>query len=222
MDNIKKIISAALIMLTLSGVAPAQTDSVTYKGPKTSDYPRHELGVSYGLFPIIGVVPYGKYEKYKDLHPFIQGDIIWSGSANVYYRCWFNRHNSLSLDFSWAMYKHQSRLATDINGNDFYHSPTDIRYYRNTYVHYFSVQFGYNVHYYTTEKVTLYSSLFVGFTTYYYGDLYPVEDKHSGYSFAPSLHVNFLGLSVGKNNAATFELGYGTQGVLKFGYNYRF
>ena len=113
MDNVKKIISAALIMLTLSGVAPAQTDSMTYKGPKTSDYPRHELGVSYGLFPIIGVVPYGKYEKYKDLHPFIQGDIIWSGSANVYYRCWFNRHNSLSLDFSWAMYKHQSRLATD-------------------------------------------------------------------------------------------------------------
>jgi hypothetical protein len=38
----------------------------------------------------------------------------------------------------------------------------------------------------------------------------------------PSTHVTFVGVSVGKDNAANFELGFGTQGLLNVGYSHRF
>ena len=38
----------------------------------------------------------------------------------------------------------------------------------------------------------------------------------------PSSHVTFLGISLGKDNAANIELGFGTQGILNVGYSRKF
>jgi hypothetical protein len=38
----------------------------------------------------------------------------------------------------------------------------------------------------------------------------------------PSSHITFFGISVGKDNAANFELGFGTQGILNMGYSLKF
>lgn len=38
----------------------------------------------------------------------------------------------------------------------------------------------------------------------------------------PAFHITFLGLQLGKKNAFNIELGYGTQGEIKLGYNYYF
>lgn len=38
----------------------------------------------------------------------------------------------------------------------------------------------------------------------------------------PSTHITLFGVSLGKDNAANFELGIGTQGFLNVGYSRRF
>jgi hypothetical protein len=219
MDNIRKSILAALILLALNGAVSAQTDSTPYKGPKTSEYPRHELGVSYGLFPIIGIAPFGRYRtftEFNDLCPFYEGQPVWSGSVNLQYHYHFNKHNALDLDVSWAMYKHQKMVAVENKYR-----------YGSPYLNFLSVMLGYSVHYYTTEKVSLYSSVYAGGTIYCIGTLWTNYGNYEGgespvMTLKGALHVNIMGIRVGKNNAATFELGFGTQGVLKFGYSYQF
>lgn len=223
MNNIQKIISAALIILGMIGAAPAQTDSTAYQGSKTRNYPRHEIGVSYGLFPVIGFANFGRFRTFsdfEDLCPYMERQPIWSGSVNLQYHCYFNKHNALDLDMSWAMYKHHQMVAVDKQYA-----------YGSPYLHFFSLMLGYSVHYFTTEKVTLYSSVYLGGTVYYIGTLlsnyYPEYDSYiMGESpvmtLKGAMHLNILGIRVGKNNAANFELGFGTQGVLKFGYSYQF
>ena len=219
MDSIKKYGLAALIVLGLNGLVPGQTDSISYH----SKYPKHELGISYGVFPIIGFVNFGEYRefrKFNDLCPFYENQPILSGSVNLQYHHYFNKYNALDIDVSWAMYKHHNMIAVE---NQYK--------YGNEYLHFISAQIGYSIHFLHKEKVTLYSSVYLGGTIYYIGTLWDHYDIQTGefimavspvMTLKPALQINFIGIRVGKHNAANFELGFGTQGVLKCGYSYRF
>lgn len=223
MDSIKRIISAGLIVLSMNGVLPAQTDSAEYQGSKREKYPRHEIGVSYGFLPVIGVFAFGEFRTFRDfddLCPYREHQPIWSGSVNLQYHCYFNKYNALDLDVSWAMYKHHKMEAVE-----------NMYAYRSPYLHFISVMLGYSVHYFTTEKISLYSSVYVGGTVYCIGSLWMNYNSQTAtYEIGKSpvmtlkgaMHVNILGIRIGKRNAANIELGFGTQGVLKIGYNYQF
>lgn len=188
-----------------------------------SKYPKHELDISYGVFPIIGFVNFGEYRefrKFNDLCPFYENQPILSGSVNLQYHHYFNKYNALDIDVSWAMYKHHNMIAVE---NQYK--------YGSEYLHFISAQIGYSIHYLHKEKVTLYSSVYLGGTIYYIGTLWDHYDIQTGefimavspvMTLKPALQINFIGIRVGKHNAANFELGFGTQGVLKCGYSYRF
>ena len=187
--------------------------------PEILTYPKDEIQVSYGFLPIIGLFyPDGFWiiSDYYDVFPFEER--AWTQGVNVQYNRHFNKNNVLSVDFSWSSYKHKQKY---IDNYDF----------EWKHVNYFTLQIGYGVHYYTTKMISLYSSFYAGATFYCIGRMdgtpssstdeiiYP--DKFH-YIFRPALQVNFLGVRVGQRNAANFEIGFGTQGVLKVGYSYQF
>lgn len=98
--------------------------------------------------------------------------------------------------------------------------------YGNEYLHFISAQIGYSVHYLHKEKVTLYSSVYLGGTIYYIGTLWDYYDIRTGefigaarpvITLSPALQINFIGFRVGKHNAANIELGFSTQGILNVG-----
>lgn len=61
MDSIKKIISAGLIVLGMSGIAPAQTDSIQTAKPKSKISYYHALGVDYAFCPVASEQDNKKY-----------------------------------------------------------------------------------------------------------------------------------------------------------------
>lgn len=177
----------------------------------------------YGVFPIIGFANFGEYRVFRDfddLCPFLERQPILSGSVNLQYHYYFNRHSALDIDVSWAMYKHHNMIAVEN------------RYkYGNEYLHFISAQIGYSIHYLHKEKVTLYSSVYLGGTIYYIGTLWDYYDIRTGefigaarpvMTLNPALQINFIGFRVGKHNAANIELGFGTQGILNVGYSRKF
>ena len=89
MDSIKKIISAGLIVLGMSGIAPAQTDSIQPVKPKSKISYYHSIGVDYTLcpFPIEQ-----NNQKYYDM----------GARLHVLNGIQFNPWLILSLDFQFA------------------------------------------------------------------------------------------------------------------------
>ena len=160
------------------------------------------------------------FREFDDLCPFLEKQPILSGSVNLQYHHYFNKYNVLNIDVSWAMYKHHNMIAVENSYK-----------YGNQYLHFISAQIGYSIYYFHKGKVTLYSSVYLGGTLYYIGTLWDHYDTHYAeylmgtspvMTLKPALHINWVGIRIGEHNAATFELGFGTQGVLKFGYSYRF
>lgn len=209
----KKIFLFCLLLSAVSSAFAQQEE------PEIMTYPKDEIQVSYGFLPIIGLFyPDGFWiiSDYYDVFPFEER--AWTQGVNVQYNRHFNKNNVLSVDFSWSSYKHKQKY---IDNYDF----------EWKHVNYFTLQIGYSVHYYTTKMISLYSSFYAGATFYCIGRMdgtpssstdeiiYP--DKFH-YIFRPALQVNFLGVRVGQRNAANFEIGFGTQGVLKVGYSYQF
>lgn len=198
-------------------------DTVSLDEHIHSKYPKKELSISYGVFPIIGVFNFGEYRVFRefdDLCPFLEKQPILSGSVNLQYHHYLNKYNVLNIDVSWAMYKHHNMIAVENSYK-----------YGNQYLHFISAQIGYSIYYFHKGKVTLYSSVYLGGTLYYIGTLWDHYDTHYAeylmgtspvMTLKPALHINWVGIRIGEHNAATFELGFGTQGVLKFGYSYRF
>jgi len=221
MAKFKKYSLITLIILGLSGFASAQQDPSADFSQNPNKYPKHELGVSYGLFPVLGLVRFNEhriFSEFEDLCPYKERRPVWSGSVNLQYHCHFNKHNALDLHLSWAMYMHRQTVAVE---NKYY--------YLNQDLHFVTIQLGYSVHYYTSDKLSLYSSIYLGGTVYCIGDLgkgkpnYPAYDIDTDVAtLKPAVHVNFIGARIGKRNAANIEVGFGTQGVLKLGYSCHF
>ena len=91
-------------------------DTVSLDEHIHSKYPKKELSISYGVFPIIGVFNFGEYRVFRefdDLCPFLEKQPILSGSVNLQYHHYFNKYNVLNIDVSWAMYNHHNLIAVE-------------------------------------------------------------------------------------------------------------
>lgn len=226
MDSIKRIISAGLIVLAMNGVAPAQrqaqTNMAVTSSTKNGEYPKHEIEISYGIAPFVSPFYSGPFEDVvRDYHSIPE---IFLGSINLYYHLYFSKLHSLDVNLSWSAMKH---TAPDIYVRHYA--------YRNDYVHYLGLQAGYCIHFFNTEKISLYSSIYLGATLFLIGDGAYYEDGINHFTEIPNhyplknlrdlcfdFQINYLGIRIGKHNAANIELGFGSQGMLKIGYSYKF
>ena len=209
----KSLFTTAFLALLLmcGGVARGQ-DAISPQGEQTR---HHEVGVSYGCLPIsiFSLYPHsmdfwsdGWDEVAESFNPK-----PWVSCLNLHYSYHFNRFHSIIVTGNWFVMQHKS--------NSYSWTPL-LKYH-----HLVGLQVGYGITYFTKGVVSLYSTANVGFVV----DLGTPEVFASDYrvyglrpEIWPEFQVCLLGIRLGKANAANFELGFGTQGMLKIGYDYRF
>lgn len=223
MDSIKKYGLVGLIILGLNALAPAQQDNSIGFNQNKGSYPKHEIGLSYGFAPYVGTFYKGSFEDVSSSDYSSFRELLF-GSFNFQYHLLFNKLHGLDFNLTWSACKHTKPGSM-------------IRHYayKNEYVHYLSIQAGYSIHYFNTGMISLYSSIYLGATLFIIGDAAYYDDGINHFSEVPNdyplkkcydlgfgLQINYLGISIGKNNAANIELGLGTQGLLKIGYSYKF
>jgi len=209
----RALFTTALLALLLmcGGVARGQ-DAISPQGEQTR---HHEVGVSYGCLPIsiFSLYPHsmvfwsdGWDEVAESFNPK-----PWVSCLNLHYSYHFNRFHSIIVTGNWFVMQHES--------NSYSWTPL-LKYH-----HLVGLQVGYGITYFTKGVVSLYSTANVGFVvdlgtpggfvpSYLVGGLRP--------EIWPEFQMCLLGIRLGKANAANFELGFGTQGMLKIGYDYRF
>ena len=209
----RALFTTALLALLLmcGGVARGQ-DAISPQGEQTR---HHEVGVSYGCLPIsiFSLYPHsmdfwsdGWNEVAESFNPK-----PWVSCLNLHYSYHFNRFHSIIVTGNWFVMQYES--------NSYSWTPL-LKYH-----HLVGLQVGYGITYFTKGVVSLYSTANVGFVvdlgtpgvfvpSYLVGGLRP--------EIWPEFQVCLLGIRLGKANAANFELGFGTQGMLKIGYDYRF
>ncbi len=212
--RMKKLALCFLFLLILSSLTAQEETQLTSK-----DYFKHEIGISVGAFPTIGIfykyVPFlGPvyleilgHHYYQDNGDGEYFDVYLIGTFSLEYKYNFTSRHALGFTASWAC-----RKITDSN---WLRTDTFIDNYLVT-------QVGYRFTYKRFKKLSLYSAFYAG-ATFYYKDIYMTTGiKKSNFWAMPSAHLTLLGISVGNKNAGNFEIGFGTQGMIKAGYCYRF
>jgi hypothetical protein len=166
------------------------------------EYYKHEVGITYGAFAQPITMPY----PYHLLHP------ILIGSINIDYYYNFNKRHSIGVALSFTsdyLNEHSNPFPLSDNVD---------------FSNFLSIQLGYRMIYFQKEKISLYFSFFVGTCptyTSYLADSY--TNAHTGWNIMPIVcHLTAFGMTIGKRNCATIELGVGTKGILQVGYKYRF
>jgi hypothetical protein len=206
----KTIFYFLFLLFLLPSLITAQESTSPLK-----DFSKHEIGISAGAFPVIGI--FYKYSWPVDFdllgHYYYQdrgdGRYLKSyliGAFSFEYKYNFNYRHALGIIVSWACRKRDVHLSEIKIGTD----------------NYFALQAGYRFTYKRFEKLSLYSALYAGATFYLQDKDLMNDDQKSNFWVYPSLHIALFGVSVGKKNAANFEVGFGTQGLIKVGYCYKF
>jgi len=179
------------------------------------DFSKHEIGISAGAFPVIGIfykyepfwgplyVPFWGFGHYYSEN-YTQSYLI--GTFSFEYKYNFTFRHAMGITASWACRKVEEHLEEIKTGID----------------NYFALQAGYRFTYKRFEKLSLYSALYIGATFYLQDKQLMNDDQESNFWGTPSMHLALFGISVGKKNAADFEVGFGTQGLIKVGYCYKF
>jgi hypothetical protein len=182
------------------------------------DFSKHEIGISAGAFPVIGF--FYKYEPllgpveieflghyyYQDRGDGLYLESYLIGAFSMEYKYNFTSRHAAGITVSWACRKRDVHLREIKTGTD----------------NYFVLQAGYRFTYKRFKKLSLYSALYAGATFYLQDKQLMNDEQKSNFWVYPSLHLTLFGISVGKKNAADFEVGFGTQGLIKVGYCYKF
>jgi len=208
----KKNIFSFLFLLFLFPFSMTAQESTS----PLKDFSKHEIGISAGAFPVIGIfykyepfwgplyVPFLGFGHYYCLENYTQSYLI--GTFSFEYKYNFTSRHAFGITASWACRKVEEHLEEIKIGTD----------------NYFVLQAGYRFTYKRFEKLSLYSALYAGATFYLQDKELMNDDQKSNFWVYPSLHLALFGISVGKKNAANFEVGFGTQGMIKVGYCYKF
>ena len=204
----------------------------------TKLYPKHEIGFSVGAFPIIGLMDppntglglpiiddnIGHVYNIKDGDNYEKMYHIGAYSLNYNYH--FNSKHSMGVSFSWVG-KHIDKYwiyspsmfnrADTINGSG--------------WKHYFTLQGNYRNTYYRQKKISLYFGIHSGITLCVRDrdilhkerwDYFLGSESNARYYFAPAMHLNAFGIETGEKYVFNLELGFGTQGIVKAGFRYKF
>ena len=210
----KNIVFCFLFLLLLFPFSMKAQESTTL----LKYFSKHEIGISAGAFPVIGI--FYKYEflglsKYSSLFGYYDYEYIRDGlyfescligTFTFEYKYNFTPRHAAGITATWACRKVEEHLEEIKTGTD----------------NYFALQAGYRFTYKRFEKLSLYSALYVGATFYLQDKELMNDDQKSNFWGTPSLHLTLFGISVGKKNAAGFEVGFGTQGLIKVSYCYKF
>ncbi|HOF15518.1 MAG TPA: hypothetical protein PLF32_02580 [Bacteroidales bacterium] len=212
----KKLSLCFLFLFFLFSLTAQEKTLLTSK-----NYFEHEAGISVGAFPMIGFFYYYRapfmepnpmYIKVLSHYSYIDKEdgqyfkAYLIGTFLLEYKYNFTSRHAIGMTTSWAC-----RKIIDSNW-----VRTDV-YIDN----YFAPQIGYYLTYKRFEKLSLYSAIHFG-VTFYYEDIHMTGIKKRNFWALPSMYLTFLGISVGNKNAGNFEFGFGTQGVIKAGYRYKF
>jgi len=210
----KNIFCFLFLLFLLPSLMTAQESASPLK-----DFSKHEIGISAGAFPVIGI--FYKYEPFignSYVHTTVENTLLGHysdeggnktyliGTFSMEYKYNFTPRHAAGITATWACRKIEKNME-EIN------SATD---------NYFALQAGYRFTYKRFEKLSLYSALYVGATFYLQDKDLMNDDQKSNFWAYPSMHLTLFGISVGKKNAADFEVGFGTQGLIKAGYCYKF
>lgn len=223
-DSFGRICSLVILCLLLitSFNTHAQTDSQVFV-----DVPRHEIGISMGIYPNIGIWDPSRsgdkwlchHERYKtDIGDTIDTWLIGAFTFNYYYN--ISRFHAIGLQ-STVAFRHITTLPTDNPYQEPY-SPLIKTLKRknqpyNSLNAFWALQASYRITFKRYPICTLYAGCSLGFTLYF-------MDKQwkNDLVIFPSGHLTLFGISLGKRNNGNIELGYGTQGILKMGYSIKF
>jgi hypothetical protein len=183
----KKTILALLIAF-LATAAKAQEGTTSMQ-----EFPKHEIGVSCGLFATPLIIP-----MYQGLFP----------SLNLSYYYNFNKKHAIGAtlsSFYGAVYY--------LKG---YHKDDSFKYEGII----LSPLVNYRISYCQKKAISLFSV--ISFTW-----KIPIGLKDNWVVDVmapfPAIHVTFLGMRIGnQKDAATIEVGYGTQGSVILGYTHKF
>lgn len=240
MKNIRKYRLTAIMLFCLSSSILAQNSNLNvYDKPHDKDSiinnsiqyhqlsAKHEIGISIGIYPIIGVWDYSQngdnwfshHEQYKtDIGDTINSWLIGSFTLNYHYN--ITQLHAVGIQSTWA-FRHITTSPTD----NPYQSPTvplikatkrENHFYNSLNI-FWSCQASYRISFKRFPTCSLYSVCSLGFILY----LMDEQWKDSPI-LLPSGHLTLLGISLGKKNNGNIELGYGTQGTLKIGYSINF
>jgi hypothetical protein len=222
-----KRISILLFCVMLSTALHAQKEQTFYK---------HEIGVSYGILPSAGIFATDELYGYLDfINPFLPysklGEINENhiltynfGSFNFAYQYHITKMHSIGIGFLWLpryaefIYNPSPRMRVPIQDKGWYHHT--------------SLTVNYRITFYRTAKIALYAALHTGLTLTF-------KPKHFDYkawdrvSFFKTVGViylqvhwacqlDLLGIEVGTTHCFHADLGFGTQGINKMGYRYKF
>ncbi len=211
----KKIIIVSILALFCWRISAQENNS------QPSDFRRHEIGISFGAFSQPSIF----YAGSEVLPVFYEG---FKGENNKI--CRYNI-GTFSLSY-W--YHFTERHSLGVVSTLLFSKIVD-KYYVNDHSGVFtfwSLEPQYRLTYKRFKHCALYFGAAVGVTfRIASNDKLPILDTADGGWFSidygrffvlPSSHVTFLGVSVGRDNAANFELGFGTQGILNVGYSLKF
>lgn len=185
---------------------------------------KHEIGFSMGIYPVIGILdPARSSLRHHDLHLNVGCDTIDSwliGAFTFHYFYNITRFHAVGVHSTLAF-----RHSTVLPNENPYQEPVSplIKTLKreqqpyNSLNAYWTLQASYRITFKRYAFCSLYSAVSAGFTLY-------MMDNHwkSDPVILPSGHITALGISLGKDNNANIELGFGTQGILKVGYSRRF
>lgn len=211
----KKIIMASLLMLFCWQIS-GQED-----GQQPTNFRRHEIGISIGAFSQPSLFYAGSevlpvfYEGYKSENMEICRYNI--GTFSLSYRYHFTERQSLGIVSTLLFSKIVDKYYVNDHSGVFTFWSLEPQY-RFTYkrfkycAFYFAAAVGVTFRIASNDKLPGLDSAGGGWFSVDYGTFFAM----------PSSHVTFLGVSLGKDNAANIELGFGTQGILNVGYSRKF
>lgn len=210
-----KIISFFLMFWVFCGSLFAQKDTCLM------NFPRHEIGISVGVFSQPSIFYIGSevipcfYEGFKvEKNDYCQYNI---GTFSLSYRYHFTERHSLGIVSTLLFSKINDKYNLD-DHSGFFTFWTLEPQYRFTYKRfkycalYLGGAIGVTIRFASNDKMPYWDTAGGGWFSGTYGM----------FAIVPSSHITFFGISLGKNNAANFELGFGTQGILNVGYSGRF
>ena len=204
---------------------------------ETKLFPKHEIGFSVGAFPIIGIMDFSNTglsafngdqlgHSYNIKEDDNYEKVYNIGSYTFNYNYHFNSKHSVGGSFSWVG-KHVDKYwiyapsilnsADTINGSGWKHYFTLQGNYRNTYYHQKKISLYFGIHLGITlcarDKAILHKETW---------DAFLGSESNAKYYFAPAMHLNAFGIETGEKYVFNLELGFGTQGIAKAGFKYKF
>ena len=211
----KRFIAILLTINTLGCFA--QTDPV-------DDFQRHQVGFSFGVFSHLGIFDNSRYDgNFLRLHDDYDDhgyriEAFNTGTFTLFYRYQLTKRHALGLQTSLSFryvtktYHYYNHGPGLIKGDNV-QSQTECSL--NTYL---ALQASYRF----TIKQFPYCSLSFGGAAGF--SLYLVDEpwQRGTPLVTPTIQLIPLSVSIGKRNAAVFEFGFGTQGMLNLGYSCRF